>query len=35
MDKVRMETIKKIQQMEAFYVLFSRGTNNPFIICDP
>ncbi len=34
MDKVRMETIKKIQQMEAFYVLFSRGTNNPFIICD-
>ena len=35
MDKVRLDTIKKIQQMEAFYVLFSRGTNNPFIICDP
>ncbi|MGN0400387.1 MAG: SseB family protein [Blautia sp.] len=35
MDKKKIEVLQKLQKMEAFYVLFSRGTNNPFIICDP
>ena len=35
MDKKKIEVLQKLQKMEAFYVLFSIGTNNPFIICDP
>lgn len=35
MDKKKIGVLQKLQKMEAFYVLFSRGTNNPFIICDP
>lgn len=35
MDREKIESIKKLQQAEALFVLFSRGTNQPFVICDP
>lgn len=35
MEKEKITVLMKMQKMEAFFVLFSRGTNNPFVICDP
>lgn len=35
MDREKIESLKKLQQAKEFFVLFSRGTNQPFIVCDP